>query len=148
VLRGNALGVAYLARSERRFEGSYDVRVEARILGEPTADSRIAVVGDLQEDVVRYEVGAAAAGPFFRQGGAGGETLVQWSGVAEDVSPPLDPEAWHVYELAFGPTEVTARVDGQVVARTPRTTEGRRGHVGLVVQKCVLAVRRVEVVLH
>jgi tetratricopeptide (TPR) repeat protein len=136
---------AVIGRSEGRWKGDFDVRMEARLLEARAGGTYFALLGALKEEYV-----LTAFGIHDEQ-----VALKEWHGESRErevfaarhagLKRPFDPKDWNVYELQFRKDKIRAVVNGEVLSTIGRDPVRDEGHVGLKVQNCKVAFRRIDV---
>lgn len=141
---GDVKDAAYIGRTERMFEGDFDVLMEARLAEAYDGPDFFALAPAHDGQDAHYSFGVLKGKLLFQEDLADGEDRE-----LHNANPPndFDPGDWHVYELRFRGSRVTALLDGEELAVDEERPESKmRGFVGLKCQHCRFEVRRVEVV--
>jgi tetratricopeptide (TPR) repeat protein len=151
VVDGNLVGTAkdstFGCRSERSFQGDFDVHFEAKLLEEYGGKTIFALTSCWKGDYDHYGVGFGR-GKFwwFDFTGEGKNRTVA------DVAPtqmkkPFDPKEWNTYMLRYRGEEVTAFLNGEEIAKEARPERRKDGFVGILNQNGKVAFRKVQVEL-
>jgi hypothetical protein len=139
------LETAYLPRTETKFSGNFDVLMEAKIVeggkiplfaivAAMKADKDKLFFGMVKEDLCLWEYEGTKE---YR------ERYARWQ---DNLEPKLDPSEWNVYELRFRAGKIHAVLNGKELFDYDRPASRDGGFVGLQLQDCKVAVKRVEIV--
>ncbi|MCE9634280.1 MAG: DUF1080 domain-containing protein [Planctomycetes bacterium] len=144
-LVGDVPDAAMTIRSERIFEGDYDVRIEARRVEEYAGSKMFAVLPTWKKDRDYYELGILGRDAIWCEPNGPGKSRDIVTLETTKLKKPFDPAAWNVFELRFRGKTVTALVNDEVIGDEPRPENRKGGFVGLLVQDLKVAFRKVQV---
>jgi tetratricopeptide (TPR) repeat protein len=144
---GDVRDAATYTRSERRFEGDYDVRLEARRIEEHPGPTWYGVLPAWTAEENCYDLGNLGRKIVWFEGLGKGKDRDIVNVPYEDLKTPFDPQKWNLFELRIRGGKATALVNGEVVGedQVPATRKG--GFIGLKVQDVKAAFRKIEVEL-
>ena len=145
VVIGNARDGNYFARHTREFTGDFDVILEARFLEERSGVPVMGVLACFRGPYDNYFFGLLNRKVTFYDKEKEGEERSVAKLPLSDVKAAVDPAGWNTYELRFRRDEVTALVNGEVVATDPRPQRRDGGFIGICLQDSKVAFRRLEV---
>jgi hypothetical protein len=133
-------------RSEASFEGSFDVRMEAKVVESYAGLSVCELLPCWKGDFDHYNLGVEDDSVMFlEQLGDSSKDRKIWSALHRNMKKPFDPKDWHTYEVRLRGLEAVALIDGEVVAKDTRPESRRGGFVGILVQNARVAIRKIQV---
>lgn len=136
---------AVIGRSEARWKGDFDVRTEARLLEARAGGAYFALLGALKEEYVVSAFGVIDEKITLNEWSGEGHEREAFSARTKGLKRPFDPKDWNVYELQFRKDRVRALVNGEVLTTIARDPARDEGYMGMKVQNCKVAFRRIEV---
>lgn len=138
----------YVARTEAYFKGDFDVRCEMKLLEDRPGTTMLTLLGAYRALYKYYSFGFLDGRVVWEdETGEGAQNRrTVFSAEPRELKKPPDPEQWTVFELRFRGKEVTALVNGEVVAKEARPPERGEGFIGLQVVNAKAAFRKIEVV--
>jgi tetratricopeptide (TPR) repeat protein len=146
---GSARGQSIHLRTVRCFDGEFDVRMEARLVEDFADGPLLFAIRPCWKSITEcYSLGVLRG-------------RVEWWEIAEgykdhrlvvslaptDLKKPFDVKQWNAYELRVRAKDVTALINGDVVATEPRPAGRKDGFVALQVQHARVAFRKVQIEL-
>lgn len=147
-IEGECRDSAYAARTERHFEGDFDVRCEARLLesheGSGPVFWGVSAAYDGKES--GYLLGVLKGALWFEEERGADEALGIVDASPSTLEKPFDPKKWHALEVRLRGGRATALVQGEEVGSAERSPARAGGFVGLKVQNCRVQFRKIEVV--
>jgi hypothetical protein len=140
---------AMIIRTTERYEGDFDVVVEAQLkersgripfyLGVEAAyegDDAFIYLGCVDDGLVLLN----------HTGRRPEDETILWSALRARLDPPLKAEDWTTYELQFSAGTLRALVNGKLLHTVSRPAGRKGGYVALRAQGCVGQFRKAEVV--
>jgi len=143
VITGNVEDAAYIGRTLESFEGDFDVRMEARLAEEHEGAPYFALCPAFDGKDGHYSLGLLRGKVLFQE-----DVAPETDREVYHANPPHDfePTEWHVYELRFRGSTVTAFLDGTQLAVDDKRPDTRKGgFIGLKCQDCRVEIRSVQV---
>ena len=142
---GHAQNAAYLARSQRGFEGDFTVRCEARVSDEFAQPVFFGVQIGVKGEHDYYSLGVLRGKLVFsdEQGPGKGRDIV--SLLPTDLKKPFDPKQWNTYEVRLSGGTSIAFINGDEIGREERPEWRKGGGIGLKIQNLKVAIRKIQV---
>lgn len=145
ILRGTCPPeTAYMGRTEKRFQGEYDLRMEARLVEKDGRVPHFGLVAGMTEEHQRVVLGwlKDAVSVLEYTGTKDSDEL--FSALPRNMVPPFSVTSWNVFELRFRKDRIHAVVNGKEVHDLRRRPERENGYVGLVLQDAKIEIKRIE----
>lgn len=133
------------ARSLQIFEGNFDVRVEMKVLEEYPGPRLASLAPCWTSATNYYQLGVLTNKLMFWDTTSEDQDREIANVLPSNLKKPFDLTDWTAFELRFRAKEVTALVNGEVIATDERPAHRQGGFVGLRVQNCKVAFRNVQV---
>ena len=144
ILTGRPGENAFAGRTLKRFEGEFDVIFEAR-MGEKTGRVAHFVVSVMESHSEKTSFGWLKDAVSVMEYAGSKEHEELFDILPDKADPPFNVKEWTVYELRLRPDKIHCLINGKEVYVFDRRAQRASGYVGLVVQACVLEIKRVEI---
>lgn len=136
-------------RTQRSFDGDFDVVMEARISQEKLGeDTMIALLAGYKGDADFEGVGVINKKVYFFDRTAEKEKRIITKTPITDWKAPFDLAEWNTYELRFRADKITALINGEVVGEDARTERRASGFIALYAQAATVSFRNVRLQRH
>jgi hypothetical protein len=132
---------------KQAWEGDLDVRMEARLVEDRTADHpMLFLLHSLATDAETHSTfGVLDVDLVWYEERAGRPREDVFASPLASLAKPIDPKQWTTYELRYRKDKVHAFVNGEEVHVADRPADRTRGGVGVRVQNGKVEFRRIEV---
>jgi len=147
-IEGSCRDAAYICRSERHFDGDFDVRCEARLVQSYEGSGPVFWALDAAYDGKEsgYVLGVLKGALWFEEERGAEESKDIVDASPSTLDKPFDAKEWHSLEVRLRGGRAIALVNGQEIGSTERSIARSGGFVGLKVQNCRVQYRKIEVV--
>ncbi len=147
VIVGEVKDAGLSMRTDRMYDGDFDVRIEAQVLQVLASPYMFCLQTCWKDGYNAYHVGYADGHvTFFEKTVPEGRREIL-APFVEDLKTPFDKQGWNLYEMRLRKGEVSTYVNGELLAKEPRASGREGGFLGLYIQNVRVAFRRLEVEL-